>query len=76
MWEDRRHGHTVLLTSFAEPGKAFGAANVLNEVVQKSSDYGKRVALCHRCVKFVRSTVDARVEDYRCQRKPNLTATG
>lgn len=40
-WEDRRHGHTVLLTSFAEPGKAFGAATELNEVVQKSATYGR-----------------------------------
>jgi len=41
VWEDRRHGHTVLLTSFAEPGKAFGAAVELNEVVQKSATYGR-----------------------------------
>lgn len=49
-WEDRRRGHTVLLTSFAEPGKAFGAVTELNEVVQKSTVYGRgsgvtRVAL-------------------------------
>ncbi len=41
VWEDRRHGHTVLLTSFAEPGKPFGAAAELNEVVQKSATYGR-----------------------------------
>lgn len=40
VWEDRRHGHTRLLTSFAEHGQAFGAATELNEVVQKSTDYG------------------------------------
>jgi hypothetical protein len=40
-WEDRRHGHTALLTSFAEPGKAFGSATELNEVVQKSATYGR-----------------------------------
>lgn len=40
VWEDRRHGHTALLTSFAQPGKAFGAATELNEVVQKSATYG------------------------------------
>ena len=40
-WEDRRHGHTVLLTSFAEHGKAFAAATELNEVVQKSATYGR-----------------------------------
>lgn len=40
-WEDRRHGHTVLLTSFAEHGKAFTAATELNEVVQKSAIYGR-----------------------------------
>ena len=39
-WEDRRHGHTVLLTSHAKPGKRFGAAKGLNELVQKSSLYG------------------------------------
>lgn len=41
VWEDRRHGHTVLLTSFAAPGKAFSAATELNEVVQKSATYGR-----------------------------------
>jgi len=41
VWEDRRHGHTVLLTSFAEHGKAFGAPSGLNEVVQKSATYGR-----------------------------------
>lgn len=41
VWEDRRHGHTALLTSFAEPGKAFGAVTELNEVVQKSATYGR-----------------------------------
>ena len=41
VWEDRRHGHTVLLVSFAELGKAFGAATELNEVVQKSATYGR-----------------------------------
>jgi len=41
VWEDRRHRHTVMLTSFAEPGKAFGTATELNEVVQKSSTYGR-----------------------------------
>ena len=40
-WEDRRYGHTALLTSFAEPGKAFGAVTELNEVVQKSATYGR-----------------------------------
>lgn len=39
-WEDRRDGHTKLLASFAETGKAFGAATELNEVVQKSTEYG------------------------------------
>ena len=41
VWEDRRHGHTVLLAAFAEPGKAFAAATELNEVVQKSATYGR-----------------------------------
>jgi len=41
VWEDRRNGHTVLLTTFAEPGKAFGAVTELNEVVQKSATYGR-----------------------------------
>ena len=41
VWEDRRHGHTVLLTSFAAPGKTFGATTELNEVVQKSATYGR-----------------------------------
>ena len=40
-WEDRRHGHTVLLTSFSESGKPFGVATELNEVVQKSATYGR-----------------------------------
>jgi len=41
VWEDRRRGHTVLLKSFAESGKTFGAVTELNEVVQKSDTYGR-----------------------------------
>lgn len=50
VWEDRRNRHTVLLYSHAAPGGAFGAPQVLNEVVQKSELFGRgsgvtRVAL-------------------------------
>lgn len=49
-WEDRRRGHTVLLYSHAAPGGGFSAPQLLNEVVQKSTHYGRgsgvtRVAL-------------------------------
>ena len=49
-WEDRRWGHTVLLYSHAAPGINFSAPQPLNEVVQKSEQYGRgsgvtRVAL-------------------------------
>lgn len=41
VWEDRRRGHTVLFTSFAEHGKNFGPFSDLNEVVQKSATLGR-----------------------------------
>lgn len=49
-WEDRRRGHTVLLYSHAATGMTFSAPQPLNEVVQKSEQYGRgsgvtRVAL-------------------------------
>ncbi len=49
-WEDRRHGHTVLYTSETESGQEFSPPRLLNEIVQKSSKYGRgngvtRVAL-------------------------------
>ncbi len=41
MWEDRRNGHTMILYAQAEEGDSFGGHQVLNEIVQKSSDYGR-----------------------------------
>lgn len=41
-WEDRRHGHTVLLHAFARDGKRFSRPAILNEQPPKRSEaYGK-----------------------------------
>lgn len=40
-WEDRRRGHTVLFYSHAASGMNFSAPRLLNEVVQKSEQYGR-----------------------------------
>lgn len=50
VWEDRRRRHTVLLYSHAPTNMNFSAPQPLNEVVQKSEQYGRgsgvtRVAL-------------------------------
>ncbi len=50
-WEDRRHGHTVLLQAHSSDGKRFNAPQLLNEQLPRRSEvYGKgtgvaRVAL-------------------------------
>lgn len=41
VWEDRRDGHTKLLYSYAKAGGWFSAPQELNEVVQKSTQYGR-----------------------------------
>jgi hypothetical protein len=41
IWEDRRGGHTKLLYSHARAGAWFTAPQGLNEVVQKSTKYGR-----------------------------------
>jgi hypothetical protein len=50
VWEDRRRGHTILLYSHAALNGKYSAPRPLNEVVQKSEQYGRgngvtRVAL-------------------------------
>lgn len=42
VWEDRRHGHTVLLYAFSKSGGRFGQPKILNEQPPKRSEaYGK-----------------------------------
>jgi len=41
IWEDRRHGHTVLLYSHSPDGKQYSGPVPLNEQVQKSDVYGR-----------------------------------
>lgn len=41
VWEDRRAGHTRLWSSYARAGKAFGAAKPLNEIVRRSTAFGR-----------------------------------
>ena len=41
VWEDRRGGHTKLLYSHANAGGWFATPQELNEVVQKSTKYGR-----------------------------------
>lgn len=40
-WEDRRHGHTVLLSSKTRDGAKYTAPVQINESVQKSTKYGR-----------------------------------
>ena len=40
-WEDRRRGHTMLLYSTAQPGKAYSKPKILNEIVKKSKEFGR-----------------------------------
>ncbi len=41
IWEDRRHGHTVLLWSQGPKGGPFSAPRQLNETVRQQSTYGR-----------------------------------
>ena len=41
VWEDRRTGHTVLFYSQSKQGRIFTPYRIINDIVQKSPDYGR-----------------------------------